>query len=175
MTAPDCTHETLDDGRHRLVFERRLNHPVERVWAALTDPDEIEAWLARAQLEPREGGRVHLEWLNTDEEGKRYEGADATGTVAAIDPPRLLELDTDVHGRLKWELRADGDGTELTFTVVIAMPDEHVASNQAGWHTHLDFLDEWLDAGTRIDWPNWPRDRWAVHHERYAASMRPIS
>jgi uncharacterized protein YndB with AHSA1/START domain len=175
MTAPDCTHETLADGRHRLVFERRLNHPVERVWAALTEPGEIEAWLARAELEPREGGRVHLEWLNTDEEGKRYEGADATGTVAAIDPPRLLELDTDVHGRLRWELRADGDRTDLTFTVEIAMPDEHVASNQAGWHTHLEFLAQWLDDGTRIDWPNWPRERWAVHHERYAASMRPIS
>jgi uncharacterized protein YndB with AHSA1/START domain len=175
MTAQDCTHETLDDGRHRLVFERRLNHPVERVWAALTEPDQIEAWLARAELEPRAGGHVHLEWLNTDEEGNRYEGADATGTVAAIDPPRLLELDTDVHGRLKWELRPDGDRTELTFTVVIAMPDEHVASNQAGWHTHLEFLDGWLDDGARIDWPNWPRDRWAIHHERYAASMRPIS
>jgi uncharacterized protein YndB with AHSA1/START domain len=175
MTAPDCTHETLDDGRHRLVFERRLNHPVERVWAALTDPEQIEAWLARAELEPREGGRVHLEWLNTDEEGNRYEGANATGTVAAFDPPRLLELDTDVHGSLKWELRADGGRTDLTFTVVLAMPDEHLASNQAGWHVHLEFLEGWLDDGTRIDWPNWPRERWAVHHERYEASMRPIS
>jgi hypothetical protein len=55
------------------------------------------------------------------------------------------------------------------------MPDDHVASNQAGWHTHLEFLAQWLDDGTRIDWPNWPRERWAVHHERYAASMRPIS
>src|ERR671926_466434 len=98
--------ETLDDGRHRLVFERRLNHPVERVWAALTEPDQIEAWLARAELEPRAGGRVRLQWLNTDDaEGNQHEqGVVANGTVAAIDAPRLLELDTDVHGRLRWEL-----------------------------------------------------------------------
>jgi uncharacterized protein YndB with AHSA1/START domain len=170
MTATDCTHETLDDGRHRLVFERRLNHPVERVWAAITEPGEIEAWLARAELDPREGGRVRLQWLNTGDEE-----VVARGTVAAIDPPRLLELDTDAHGRLRWELSPDGDRTDLTFTVVLAMPDEHVSENAAGWHVHLDFLADWLEDGTRVDWPNWPRERWAVHNERYEASMRPIS
>jgi uncharacterized protein YndB with AHSA1/START domain len=164
------THEQLEDGRHRVRFERRLNHPVERVWAALTEPDEIEAWLARAELEPRPGGRVRLEWLNTGDEE-----VVATGTVTAIEPPHLLELDTDVQGRLRWELRPDGDGTELTFTVVLEMPDEHLPENAAGWHVHLDFLDDWLDDGTRVDWPHWPRERWDVHHERYAASMRPIS
>ena len=177
MTAADCTHETLDDGRHRLVFERRLNHPVERVWAALTEPDQIEAWLARAELEPRAGGRVRLQWLNTDDaEGNQHEqGVVANGTVAAIDAPRLLELDTDVHGRLRWELSPDGDRTDLTFTVVLQMPDEHVTENAAGWHVHLDFLADWLDDATRVDWPHWPRERWEAIHERYAASMRPIS
>ena len=44
----------------------------------------------------------------------------------------------------------------------------------AGWHVHLDFLEEALD-GKPVDWPNWPRDRWAVLNEHYEASMRPIS
>jgi uncharacterized protein YndB with AHSA1/START domain len=155
---------------HTLVFERRINHPARRVWAALTEPEQIEAWLARAELEPRTGGHVRLEWLNAGDEE-----VIARGTVTAFDPPRLLELDTDVHGRLRWELQEDGDRTDLTFTVVLAMPDEHVPMNQAGWHVHHDFLDDWLDDGTRVDWPNWPRERWEVIHERYAASMRPIS
>jgi uncharacterized protein YndB with AHSA1/START domain len=175
MTAQDCTAETLDDGRHRLVFQRELNHPIDRVWAAITEPEEIEAWLARAEVDLATGGRVALTWLNTDEEGKRYEAADATGTITRLEPPRLIEYDTDVHGRLTWELRPEGDRTHLTFTVVIAMPDEHVPDNQAGWHVHLDFLDDWLDDGARVDWPNWPRERWQVHKDRYAASMRPIS
>jgi uncharacterized protein YndB with AHSA1/START domain len=175
MTAPDCTTETLDDGRHRLVFERRFNHPIDRVWAAISEPGEIEAWLARAEVEPREGGRVALEWLNTDEEGNRYEGAAASGTVTRFDPPRLLEYDTDGHGRLTWELRADGERTDMTFTVVVALPDEQLADNQSGWHVHLDFLEDWLDDRVRVDWPNWPRERWQIHHDRYAASMRPIS
>jgi uncharacterized protein YndB with AHSA1/START domain len=163
-------HTKLDDGRHQVRFERRLHHPIDRVWAAITEPDEIEAWLARADLEPRLGGSVRLEWLNTGDEE-----IVARGTVTAIDPPRRLELDTDAHGTLTWELRADGAATDLTLTVVLAMPDEHVTVNVAGWHVHLDFLDDWLDDGTRVDWPHWPRERWDAIHERYAASMRPIS
>ena len=45
------TIETLDDGRYVLRYERQLRHPVEKVWQALTDPAEIEAWWARAELE----------------------------------------------------------------------------------------------------------------------------
>jgi uncharacterized protein YndB with AHSA1/START domain len=35
--------ETVDD-RPALRFERRLNHPVARVWRAVTEPDELERW-----------------------------------------------------------------------------------------------------------------------------------
>jgi uncharacterized protein YndB with AHSA1/START domain len=156
--------------RHEIRFERRLNHPIDRVWAAITRPEEIEAWLARADLELRAGGHVRLEWLNTGDQE-----VVARGTVTAIDPPRRLELTTDVQGTLTWELRPDGDATDLTLTVVLAMPDEHVIDNRSGWHVHLDFLADWLDDGTRVDWPNWPRHRWDAIRERYAASMRPIS
>ena len=175
MTAQDCTTETLDDGRRRLTFERRLNHPIERVWAALTEPHELEAWLARAEVDLTTGGRISLEWLNTDEDGNRYENAAATGTITRLDPPHLLEFDNDVHGLLRWELSDAGGATDLTFTSILALPDDVAARTQAGWHTHLDFLEEWLADGTRIDWPNWPRERWAAHNERYEASMRPIS
>ena len=40
----------------------------------------------------------------------------------------------------------------------------------AGWHIHLDFLEEALD-GHRVDWPNWPKDRWDAHHERYVEKV----
>ena len=171
------THTTLADGRHEIRFERRLNHPIDRVWSAITEPAEIEAWLARADLDLHEGGRVRLEWLNTDDaEGNQHdEGVVAEGTVTAIDPPHLLVLETDMQGTVTWRLRADGDATDLALTVVLAMPDEHVPENVSGWHVHLDFLADWLDAGTRVDWPHWPRERWEAIREGYAASMRPIS
>ena len=155
-------------GKQVIRFERRLDHPVERVWRALTDPDELAAWLALAELELVEGGRVVLTWQNTDTEGNT---AVARGTVSALDPPRLLELDTDIHGRLRWELEPNGDGTALTFTAVAELPEEFETKVRAGWHIHLDHLEQVLDGGT-IDWPNWDRDHlpeWERIHERYEA------
>jgi uncharacterized protein YndB with AHSA1/START domain len=154
-------------GEHQVIrFERRLGHPVERVWRALTEPDEIAAWLALAELELEEGGRVVLTWQNTDDEGNT---SVARGTVSALDPPRLLEFDTDVHGRLRWELEPAGDGTALTFTAEVDLPEDYETKVIAGWHIHLDHLEEVLDGGT-INWDNWDRDHrpdWDRIHEHY--------
>ena len=66
------TMETTDDGRYVLRYERRLHHPIERVWEALTVPERVEEWWARAAvLELTEGGRARIEWLNTDDEGNQ--------------------------------------------------------------------------------------------------------
>jgi uncharacterized protein YndB with AHSA1/START domain len=158
--------ETLDDGRYVLRYERRLRHPVEKVWEALTDPAQVEEWWARAEVELAEGGRARLEWLNGD--------AVAEGHVSRLDPPHTIEFDTDIHGRLLWELEPDGDETRLTLTVTAELPDDYLASVRAGWHVHIDFLEDALD-GRPVDWPNWPKDRWEKHNAVYEASMRPIS
>jgi uncharacterized protein YndB with AHSA1/START domain len=164
------TDGTLERRGNRQVirFERRLDHPVERVWRALTEPDEIEKWLAVAELDLGEGGRVVLTWQNTDDQGNT---AVARGTVSALDPPRLLEFDTDIHGTLRWELEPAGDGTVLTFTAEAQLPEEYETKVIAGWHIHLDHLEHVLDGGT-IDWPSWDREHkpdWERIHERYAA------
>jgi uncharacterized protein YndB with AHSA1/START domain len=156
-------------GELRVIrFERRLRHPVERVWRAISEPDQIAAWLARAELDLREGGRVVLTWQNTDTDGNT---AVARGTVSALEPPRLLELDTDIHGRLRWELEPDEGGTALTFTAEVELPEEHELEVRAGWHIHLDHLEHVLDGGS-IDWPNWSRDHmpeWERIRSRYEA------
>ena len=65
-----------------------------------------------------------------------------------------MEFDTDIHGRLRWELEPDGDATRLTFTAEAQLPEEYELEVLSGWHIHLDHLEEVLDGGT-IDWPNW--------------------
>jgi uncharacterized protein YndB with AHSA1/START domain len=169
ITAADGTLETRGD-TSVLRYERHLRHPIDRVWRAITEPDEIEAWLARADIELAQEGRVELEWLNTDENGKRYEGSVVTGTITALEPPNLVEYDTDVHGRLRWELQPAADGTDLTLKVTNAFPEGALTKTMAGWHVHLDFLEEALE-GERVDWSDWPLDRWAAHHERYVAKL----
>jgi uncharacterized protein YndB with AHSA1/START domain len=171
MSSDDGTLE-IRDGVKVLRYERRLRHPVDRVWRALTEPDELRGWLAEADLDPRAGGEVELRWLNTDEEGSR---AVARGTVARWEPPRVVELDTDIHGRLRWELEPDGDGaTRLTFTVEHAtLPDEYVTKVRAGWHIHLEHLEAALN-GHRVDWDRWDEEhlpRWKEIEARYAAEQ----
>ena len=163
----DGTLETRD-GHHVMRYERRLPHPIERVWAAITQPAELRAWLADADLDLTVGGRVELRWLNTDDEGNR---AVATGTVTALEAPRLLELETEPHGVLRFELAPEGDGTALMFTVTTPAPNEHVMLALAGWHIHLEHLADALD-GRPVDWPAWSeehRPRWEELHARYVA------
>jgi uncharacterized protein YndB with AHSA1/START domain len=153
------------DGRDVLKYERRLEHSVERVWDAITRPAEIVQWLAEAELEPVEGGKVVLRWLNTPEQTV------ARGTVTAFEPPRLLELDTEVHGILRWELEEEGDGCRLVFTASVPAEVEPNLKVLAGWHIHLDHLAEALE-GRPQDWSRWMEDQlpqWQVYHDRYAA------
>ena len=104
-----------------------------------------------------------IEWQNTDERGNR---AVMHGVITALDPPRLLEIEGDIHGMLRFELAPDGDGTRLTFTSTLELPEEFRTKVLAGWHWHLDALAEALD-GKAVDWPNWPYDQWERIHEEY--------
>jgi len=48
--------------------EIELEAPVEEVWRALTDPDELEQWFANdVELEPEPGGEGVFRWDDGDE------------------------------------------------------------------------------------------------------------
>jgi uncharacterized protein YndB with AHSA1/START domain len=162
---PDGTVQRTDDGRYLISFKRRLAHPPDRVWDALTKPEELIAWWGDADVDLREGGHFKLRWLNTDEEGNRVE---MHATIAKLDPGRLLLLDGDVHGLLRWELAPDGDGTLLSFRSTVELDAEFVTKVPAGWHFHLDALGDHLD-GVSTDLVN-PEERWEPIHEAYVQS-----
>jgi uncharacterized protein YndB with AHSA1/START domain len=107
------------------------------VWAALTQPDELIGWWGRAQVDLREGGHFTLTWLNTDDEGNTLT---MHATIAKVEPERLLVLDGDIHGLLRWELAPDGEGTRLSFRSTVELGPEFFTKVPAGWHFHLDAL-----------------------------------
>lgn len=126
--------ETVGD-RAALRFERRLDHSVERVWRAITEPDELRQWypgVPEWNLEPGE---------RFGSEG----GAEAKGQITELDPPHVLAYDWDDE-QFRFELRPDGDGCVLVFTHVFA--DRALgAQHAAGWEIYLGRLDVHLDGG----------------------------
>ena len=49
------------EGRFVLRFERRLAHPLEKVWAALTDPAELGHWFPQdVEADLRPGGTIRF-------------------------------------------------------------------------------------------------------------------
>jgi uncharacterized protein YndB with AHSA1/START domain len=145
--------EKRPDGSTQVRFVRRIPHPVERVWEALTDPAELRKWWGDADLDLVDGGRFALRWRNTDEDGNT---ATLDGAISKLDPPRLLEIsaawgstatpDPGAPTTLTWELDPDGDHTLLRFTNTVSEPidDDTIA---AGWHLHLDALATILSGG----------------------------
>jgi len=159
----DGVLETRDDGKQVLRFERRLDHPIERVWAALTQPAELIGWWGDADVDLVQGGGFRMRWLNTDDEGQTVV---MDATITELDPPRLLEVAGEPHGTLRFELRPDSAGTTLTFTSTLELPEEYRTKVLAGWHFHLAALAERLD-GRSVDLAELPG--WERIHEHYVA------
>ena len=68
--------ETVD-GRLALRLQRRLAHPVERVWRAVTEPGE----LGRGFVAP-------VPW--TPRAGETFESFGQSGAITELDPPRVI-------------------------------------------------------------------------------------
>jgi uncharacterized protein YndB with AHSA1/START domain len=128
------------DGRTVLHMERRLKHPPEKVWKAMTEPDRLADWFpGNVTLDLRAGGALTFE----------LDGSGDTGTITDLDPPRLIAY-TWGTDHLRWELHPDGDGTHL---VLLHTFDDRAgaASFGAGWHTCIVALDLALDGRAGAD------------------------
>jgi hypothetical protein len=94
-TAADGVLEDHGDGKITLHYERHFDHPIERVWAALTETAEMVAWWGDADVGLVEGGKFTVRWLNTDDEGNT---AVMNARITELDPPNLLETDATPTG-----------------------------------------------------------------------------
>ena len=106
------------------------------------------------------------------EEG--HEEAVLNGTISRLDPPRLLEIDSDIFGQLRFELFAENDGCLLRFSDTFESPPDMLAQSMAGWHMHLEHLEQALDGEGVTNWDTWSEDyldAWAEIRDRYEAAI----
>jgi uncharacterized protein YndB with AHSA1/START domain len=134
--------ETLPDGRVVLRFERRLGHPREKVWAALTERDQLRVWF----VEILDYSRSRLDFASGAQLEFVADGVPVgRGEVTAYEAPSLLEYTWDGEV-LRWELVVDGAGCVLRFTNVVDGPGT-AGAVESGWRTGLDRLSAHLDRG----------------------------
>jgi uncharacterized protein YndB with AHSA1/START domain len=145
----------LDGDRVGVRFERRLSHPPERVWRAITEPGELAAWFPDTiEGEFAPGAEVKFP--------KFVEmGLPAIGKVTEFDPPRLLAF-TWGPSTLRFELEPDGDGCRLVF--MDSLPREESAKNAAGWEVCLGDLETMLAGGEP---PKASPEHWSELHDNY--------
>lgn len=148
----DGTLETID-GRPALRFERRLAHPVQRVWRAVTEPAELAQWFV-----------APVPW--TPALGETFESEGQAGEIVALEEPTLLRW-TWGQERYAFELAPDGDGCLLVFTHVFDDRYGPAAQHAAGWETYLARLEAHL-AGVLLSEED-AHSAIGELHERYAA------
>jgi uncharacterized protein YndB with AHSA1/START domain len=156
------------DGRPALRFERRIGHPVDAVWSALTEPDQLKRWFPNLVAgEMKAGGRLKFTFVEQDLPAME-------GEITAFDPPRSLAFYWG-EDHLSFELEpVDGEArTGLRFTVLLDSADK-AARDGAGWHVCLDGLEAGLD-GADEQKIHGITAAWRRHYEEYAARGFPAS
>ena len=124
------------ENRRRVTLRRTFHVPIEELWSALVEPDRIRAWFAPAKIDPRVGGRIELE----AHDGTRM----MEGMIRVFDRPHAFEYDwvSDHETTIvRYELEEVDTGTRLTLTEAL-MTDRNVTRRGAGWHHHLERLEE---------------------------------
>jgi uncharacterized protein YndB with AHSA1/START domain len=154
------------NGRPAVRFQRTYAHPIERVWRAVTTPEELAHWFPQAvKMDAREGGKLEF----SDDPNVEQQ---MSGTILVWEPPRRFVF-TWGADELRMELEPNGDGW-CTFTLVNVLDARDTAArNAAGWEVCLAELDK-LVAGERADGPHSETaGSWKEHYDAYVGSGMP--
>jgi uncharacterized protein YndB with AHSA1/START domain len=151
----DGTLEQTGEG-WQLRFTRQLNHPTEKVWRAISEPEHLTAWFPFDIEGSRQTG-ASLRFAFRHDEGPSLEG-----TMALYEPPSTLELSW-AGETLRFELQPYGHGTRFTLLNIF---DElgKASRDAAGWHVCLDALAYHLDEQPP---PRTSSERWSEVHPIY--------
>jgi uncharacterized protein YndB with AHSA1/START domain len=151
------------EGEWQVRFERRLPHPLEKVWRAVTEREHMKAWFPDEVLGERRAG-APLKFVS-EAMGTTFEGE-----MLVFEPMSTMELQWGPTNKLRIELQPDGDGTLLTLVETLGELGE-AARDAAGWHECLDRLVADL-AGSE---PPAFGTVWARIHPSYVESFGPAA
>jgi len=160
MSSISSNHPAVVDAAELTVRRTiRIAAPVEKVWAAVTEPEHISRWFGQTELDGAgAGARGTMTFAERGSIPLRVE---------AMDQPRLVtyrwnnddalerlpgELDVDHSTVFTFTLEPVSGGTRLTVVEsgfdATSDPAANLASHRGGWEVELDKLVALLESGS---------------------------
>jgi uncharacterized protein YndB with AHSA1/START domain len=146
--------------KYELRFERRLRHPPEKVWRAITDNAELRHWFPATMTgghAPGDALRFEMladAWSAADAEIRAMveqqqgeidpDGPHTRGTMRIWDPPRVLEYEWGGE-LLRFELIPDGAAATRLVFIHTYEASEQTKDVGAGWEFCFEALDARVD------------------------------
>lgn len=130
-----------------ITKEQFFAHPINKIWAAITEQDKISQWFINCRFKAEEGFQYAL--LGDDGTTEKI-----TGEVVKVNPVSELVYTwivpgTDIATEVKWELAEKDNGTLLTLTHsgISNYPDEQTAVTMmehfsVGWDKCMAHLEQ---------------------------------
>ena len=133
----------------RLQFVRTFPDPIDRVWAAITDPGELAKWYGTWRGDPSTG-RIELA---SDEGGGAFK---STEVVECVRPHKVAIVLPTPNG--PWPVSitlSESEGvTTAVFVHQLAEPYD-AGSIGPGWHFYADRLAAAISGGTMPAFGDW--------------------
>jgi uncharacterized protein YndB with AHSA1/START domain len=142
-------------------FERHVEHPIEHVWAMLTDNEELEKWFQELRVgDPRKGG-----FMMFDMQDGEFE------ELEIFEHSLLSVLEFDWFGDVvRFELHPEQDGCLLIFKEKFETITEQRVKDLAGWHVCLDVIKSLLDGKSVQS----REEEWKKWHSKYEQAVNEL-
>lgn len=126
---------------YKVRLEREFNHPIARVWNALTDTKVLKIWFTDIEMDFKVGGKMTI-WFQDAARTATH------GEIIEIDPPKRFVFTWESE-LAEWDLFAiDKHACRLVLTYS-KISGEYAASVPGGFHVLLDQLATVLDGRTQ--------------------------
>jgi uncharacterized protein YndB with AHSA1/START domain len=137
---------------HIATAEIDITATPDRVWDALTDPDQVQKYMFGSRVKSTWQPGSPIVWKG-EWQGKPFEDK---GTVVEVDPERTLVVthfsplsgQDDVpenYHTLTYQLRAEGESTHLSLSQDNNASADEAAHSQENWQTMLGGIKKLLE------------------------------
>lgn len=127
---------------YQVQFERHYAFDTMIVWDAITNPDKMEVWFMKVEMELKPGARMII-YFNDEHNTTTY------GRITAVEPGKLFEYiwenEDGADEITRWELFAEGPSACRLILTHSRIAKKYATGVPAGWHIMLDHLQEILN------------------------------